>query len=135
MAACANCRISSQLLEHAQIPQLRCVVQIREPLAGAPGGATIPSPVTADALHQAGWRPDLVLQMPRELYQPTLAELPISLRQPQELLPPARSPILNDCDTYVGLKHYFLAGYSVAGPEHLQHLTSSGRLALVHAGP
>ena len=74
-------RISSQLLEHAQIPPLRCVVQIRVPLAGAGGGAT--SPVTVDALHLAGWRPDLVLQMPRELYQPALAELPISLRQPQ----------------------------------------------------
>ena len=49
MTACANCRISPQLLEHAQIPQLRCVVQIRVPLAGAPGGANIPSPVTADA--------------------------------------------------------------------------------------
>ena len=76
-------------------------------------------------LRQAGWRPDLVLQMPRELYQrATLAELPISLRQPRELLPPARSPILNDCDAYAGLKHHFLAGYSVAG-----HLISSGRLA------
>ena len=29
MAACANCRISAQLLEHAQIPELRCVVQVR----------------------------------------------------------------------------------------------------------
>ena len=38
-------------------------------------------------------RPDLVLQMPRELYQPELVELPISLRQPQDLLPrPAYSP-------------------------------------------
>ena len=41
--------------------------------------------------------------------------------------PPAL--ILNDCDTYAGLKHHFLAGYSVAGQEHLHHLTSSGRLA------
>ena len=40
--------------------------------------------------------PDLVLQMPRELYQPELAELPVSLRQPQDLLPPSSSPLLGD---------------------------------------
>ena len=48
MAVCAHCRISAQLLEHAQIPELRAVVQIRV-------GTALPS----------------------------LAELPVSLRQPQ----------------------------------------------------
>ena len=47
MAACAHCRISAQLLEHAQIPELRAVVQVRVPLAGAPGGTALPSPATA----------------------------------------------------------------------------------------
>ena len=38
MAVCAHCRISAQLLEHAQIPELRAVVQVRVPLAAIPGG-------------------------------------------------------------------------------------------------
>ena len=50
------------------------MVQVCVPLAGAPGGTALPSPATADSLLQAGWRPDLVLQMPRELYQPALWE-------------------------------------------------------------
>ena len=60
---------------------------------------------------------DLVLQMPRELYQPELAELLISLHQPRQrdLLPPARSPLLGDSNPYGSLKHHFLAGHSVAG--------------------
>ena len=61
--------------------------------------------------------------MPRELYQPELAELPISLRQPQDLLPPACSPLLGDNNPYGSIKHYF------PGEEHLQHLVSPGRLA------
>ena len=42
-----------QLLEHAQIPELRAVVQVRVPLAGVPGGTALPSRATADALLQA----------------------------------------------------------------------------------
>ena len=54
MAVCAHLRISSHLLEHAQIPELRAIVQVRVPLAGAPEGAALPKqPVTADALLQA----------------------------------------------------------------------------------
>ena len=34
------------------------------------GGTSL---LTADSLQQAGWRPDLVLQKPRKLYQPKLA--------------------------------------------------------------
>ena len=36
MAVCAQLRISSHLLEHAQIPELRAIVQVRVPFAGAP---------------------------------------------------------------------------------------------------
>ena len=64
MAVCAQLRIRSQLLEHAQIPELRAIVQVRVPLAGAPEGTALPKPATADSLLQAGWQPDLVLQMP-----------------------------------------------------------------------
>ena len=68
MAACAQLRISSQLLEHAQIPELRAIVQVRVPLAGAPEGTALPQqPVTVDALLEAGWRPELVLQMRESL--------------------------------------------------------------------
>ena len=55
-----------------------------------------------------GGLPDLVLQMPRKLHQPELVELPISLRQPQDLMPPACSPLLGDNNPYGSLKHYFL---------------------------
>ena len=64
MAVCAHLRKSPQLLEHTQIPELRAVVQVRVPLAGAPEGTALPKqPASADARLQAGWRPDLVLQM------------------------------------------------------------------------
>ena len=44
---------------------------VRVPLAGAPEGTALPKqPTTAEALLDAGWRPDLVLQMPRERDQP-----------------------------------------------------------------
>ena len=43
MAVCAHLRISPQLLEHTQIPELRAIVQIRLPLAGAPEGIALPS--------------------------------------------------------------------------------------------
>ena len=55
MAVCAQLRISAQLLEHAQILELRAIVL----LAGAPGGTPLSTPATADALQQAGWGPDL----------------------------------------------------------------------------
>ena len=42
------------------------------------------------------WRPDLVLQTPRERHQPALAELPVSLRQPQDIMPPSASPLLGN---------------------------------------
>ena len=53
-----------------------------------PGGH---GPPTADALHQAGWRADLVLQMPRKLYQSELAKLSscpshLKLRDRRQLL-------------------------------------------------
>ena len=35
-------RKSSHLLEHAQIPELRALVQVRVPLAGAPEGTALP---------------------------------------------------------------------------------------------
>ena len=89
----------------------------------------LPSPATADSFLQAGWRPDLVLQMPCELYQPELAELPVSLRQPQDLLPPSCSPLLGDDNPSGSIKHYFLTGLSMASQEQLQHLISPGRLA------
>ena len=38
MAVCAQCRISAQLLEHAQIPELRAVVQVRVPPQSSHGG-------------------------------------------------------------------------------------------------
>ena len=60
MAACAHLRISPQLLEHTQIPELRVIVTVRLPLAGAPGVVLPSQPTTVDALLQAGWRPDLV---------------------------------------------------------------------------
>ena len=61
MAVCAHLRISPQLLEHTQIPELRATVQVRVPLAGAPEGTALPKqPTTAEALFEAGWRPDLV---------------------------------------------------------------------------
>ena len=39
-------------------------------------------------LPTSGWRPDLVLQMPRERDQPAPVELPVFLRQPQHIRPP-----------------------------------------------
>ena len=72
-------------------------------LAGAPGGNG-PSLVMADALDQAGWRP---ADPQRALFR--LAELPISLQQPRDLLPLARSPLLGDNNPYESLKHSFLA--------------------------
>ena len=52
-----------------------------------------PDACTADALAQAAWRTDLTLQMPTELYQPTLTELSISLQH-------CRRPILGDTDSF-----------------------------------
>ena len=134
MAVCAHLHISPQLFEHTQIPELRAIVQVRLPLAGAPEGIAPPSqPTTVDALLQAGWRPDLVLQMPRERDQPALAELPVSLRQPQAIRPPSASPLLADDDPSGSLKHYFLAGFFVASQSHLRHLVSPGRFAFCSA--
>ena len=114
MAVCAHLRISPQLLEHTQIPELR----------GAPEGTALPKqPTTAEALLQAGWRPDLVLQMPRERDQPALAELPVSTQAP------SASPLLADDDLLGSIKHYFLAGLSVASQAHLRHLVSPSRLS------
>ena len=49
---------SPRLLEHTQIPELRAIVQVRVPLAGAPEGTALPKqPTTAEALLQAGWGP------------------------------------------------------------------------------
>ena len=86
MAVCAHLQISSHLLEHAQIPELRAIVQVRVALAGAPEGTALPKqPAAVGSLLQAGWRPDLVLQMARERSQPALAELPV----PAAAQPPA----------------------------------------------
>ena len=98
-------------------PSSRCV-----PLGGAPG-----------SLLQTGWRPDLVLQTPCEVYQPELAELPVSLRQPPDLLPPSFSPLLGDDNPSGSIKHYFLTGLSLASQEQLQHLVSPGRFAFSSA--
>ena len=49
MAVCAQLRISVQLLEHAQIPELRAIVQVRVPLAEAPEGTALSKPATADS--------------------------------------------------------------------------------------
>ena len=90
MAVCAHLRISPQLLEHTQIPELRAIVQVRVPLAGAPEGTALPKPpATAEALLQAGWRPDLVVQMPRERDQPALlsSRFPCDSRRTSEHLP------------------------------------------------
>ena len=58
MAVCAHLRISLQLLEHTQISELRAIVQIRVPLAGAPESTALPpQPATVDSPLQAGWRP------------------------------------------------------------------------------
>ena len=134
MAVCAHLRISPQLLEHTQIPELRAIVQVRLPIAGAPEEVALPSqPTTVDALLHAGWRPDLVLQMPRERDQPALAELPVSLRQPQAIRPPSVSPLLADEDPSGSLKHYFLAGFCVASQAHLQDLVSPERFAFCSA--
>ena len=95
------------------------------PLAGALEGTALPTqPTAADSLLQASWRPDLVLQMPRERDQPALAELLVSLRQPQDIRPPSASPLLADDDPSKSTKHYFLMGLSVASQEHLRHLVS-----------
>ena len=127
MAVCAHLRKSPQLLLHTQTPGLRAV---RVPLAGTRKGTALPKqPATADALLQAGWRPDLVLQMPRERDQPALAELPVSLRQPQDIRAPSASPLLADDDPSGSIKHYFLAGLWVASQAHLRHLVSPSRLA------
>ena len=75
-AACANCR-SLQLLEHAQIPPALCC---------GPWGRAIPSPVTVDALHQVGG----------PTWSCRCLGSSSALRQPQALLPPTRSPVLND---------------------------------------
>ena len=50
-------------------------------VAAASHGTTIPSPATADTLSAAGWQADLVVQIPRELYQPHREELIPSLQQ------------------------------------------------------
>ena len=55
---------------------------------------------------------------------PMLAELPVSLRQPQEFMPPSASPLFGD---------YFLTGLSVASQEQLLHLVSPGRFAFCSA--
>ena len=84
-------------------------------------------PATADSLLQAGWRSDLVLQMAWERDQPALAELPVSLRQPQDIRPPSASPLLADNDPSGS------TGVSVASQEQLRHLVSPGRLAFCSA--
>ena len=99
MAVCTHLHISLQLLEHTQIPELRAIVQVRPPIAGTSEEIALPSqPTTMDALLHAGWRPDLVIQMLRERNQPALAELSVSLRQPQAIRPPSVSPLLADED-------------------------------------
>ena len=55
MAVCAHLRIGPQLLEHTQIPELRTIVQIRVPLAGAPRAPPSRSNLTSNSLLQAGW--------------------------------------------------------------------------------
>ena len=47
MAVCAQLRISAQLLGHAQIPELRAMVQIRVLLAGSPRGTLVAAPSPA----------------------------------------------------------------------------------------
>ena len=72
----------------------------------------------------AGWRPDLVLQMPTE---PTCACRALRLQ------PPSVSPLLADDNPSSSIKHHFLTGLSVASQAHLQHLVSSGRLTFSSA--
>ena len=43
IAICAH--FESVYLEHAQIPELRAIVQVRVPLARAPEGTPLPTPV------------------------------------------------------------------------------------------
>ena len=91
---------------------------------------SLPSPATADSLLQAGWRPDLVLQMPRTNQS---LRNSVCLRQPQDLLPPSGSPLLGDDNPSGSIKRHFLTGLSVASQEQLQHLVSPGRLAFSSA--
>ena len=129
---CAHLRISPQLLEHTQILELRAIVQIRVPLAATPEGTALPKqPVTAHTLLQAGWRPDLVLQMPRERDQPALAELPVSLQQPQAIQPPSASPLLADDDPSGSIKHYFLRGAPCSQPRAPSALSQPRTLCLL----
>ena len=123
----------THLLEHTQIPELRAIVQVCVPLGGATKGTALPTSATADSLLQAGWRPDLVLQMPRELHQPELAELPVSLRHPLDITSPSASPLLGDDNPSGSIKHYFLTGLSVASQEQLLYLVSAGRFAFCSA--
>ena len=95
-------------------------MQVRVALAGAPEGTALPKqPAAVGSLLQAGWRPDLVLQMARKRSQPALAELSVSLRQPLNLQPPSASPLLADDNPSSSIKHYFFTGLSVASQAHL----------------
>ena len=62
-------------------------------------------------------------------YQPELAELPASLRQQHDVMPPSASSLLGDDNSSGSIKYYFLTGLSVASQKQLQHLVSPGRFA------
>ena len=101
-----------------QLPKLTAFRACADPTRTVlwPLGARHPQPGHCGC-SPPGWRPDLVLQMPRKLISPTAAA---GLAASDALACPERQRCL---------KHYFLAGYSVAGQKHLQYLVSSGRLA------
>ena len=125
------CSPASTALEHTQIPELRAIVQVRLPIAGTSEEVALPSqPATVDALLHAGWRPDLVLQMPRERDQPALAELSVSLQQPQTIRPPSVSPLLADENPSNSLKHHFLI-VRMPRPTSYQELQTCLRRTLV----
>ena len=96
---------------------------MRVQLAGAPAGANIFSPVTPSTRQAGGLTPADALEAPsahaRRASDTSAAAAASG----------ALAPVLNDCNAYAGLKHYFLACYSVAGQEYLQNLISSDRLA------
>lgn len=129
MAACKGCRVSEHVFVHSQIPAIRMLVHIRLPLAGAPQGTT------AAALHEAGWRPDLLYQMPRERHQPMLRELPLSLHHPRPVVPPDSFPVISDEYPAKVLDYYFLTGRTQAGLAIMHYLQSPARLAFGSAPP
>ena len=109
MAVCAHLQISSHLLEHAQIPELRAIVQSASRWPGPLKALPFPSslPLWAPCSRLAGGL-TLCSKWPGNGANRRLRNSPS--RQPLNLRPPSASPLLADDNPSSSIKHYFLTG-------------------------